>query len=341
MAQDEFVDLYAVLGVEPDADAAAIRKRASMLYLEAQNNLDHRNPTKRLQWQQLYEVYLPQARHLLLDATRRAEYNRYLAAYRSGKPLDQVAPEPVVVESGGLEAANEGALEAVEPDIDPEVLAAQREEVWGKWKSSLGFDDVDSPDAAPSPAAPLAATSTPPDQSAPDIAQNAAPVAAPATAAKPKGRATPRGASADSAASRRPAIQTVALGEPKAAPVAAPQRLTPEDLKKQSQAEWERKRATERENLMAEAASGASLTGSFIGGGAAFVGALILLFVLDSSLSGSKYPLGMSRLVFTLLGFTFSIVIAGIAAAITSSKLRAKKMSELNSLSLEELQRRR
>jgi len=355
MAQDEFVDLYALLGVETDADDASIRKRASALYLEAQNNLDHRNPAKRLQWQQLYEVYLPQARHLLLDATRRAEYNRYLAAYRSGKPLAEVAPAPVpVIESGGIEVMDDGALEMVEPDVDPEVVAAQREEVWGKWKSSLNFGDAEDAPASTPTGAPIAPIAVAPDAASLQTAssqaasspaassQTVAPkIGAPKIGTPQAGGAAPRHASAEGAASRRPAIQTVALGEPKAAAVAAPQRMTPEDLKKQSQAEWERKRATERENLMSEAAAGAGLTGSFIGGSAAFVTALILLYVTDSFLSGTHYPLGMSRLVFTLLGFVFSVIVAAIAAAVAANKLRAKKLADLGSLSLEELQRRR
>src|SRR5690348_14341730 len=102
MAQDEFVDLYALAGLDPSADIATIRKRLGEAYIDAQNNLDHRNAAKRLQYQQMYEVYLPQARHLLLDPARRAEYDRYLQAYKSGKPLSQVeaAPAPAADISG-------------------------------------------------------------------------------------------------------------------------------------------------------------------------------------------------------------------------------------------------
>ena len=348
MAQDEFVDLYAVLGVEPDADVAAIRARATALYLEAQNNLDHRNPNKRLQWQQLYEVYLPQARHLLLDSARRAEYNRYLAAYRSGKPLAEIAPEPVVVETGGLEIVGGGALEATEAeDIDPEVLAAEREEVWGKWKSSLGFEEGETASAAPAPTspqpvAPEASDSTYVQVAPQHLAAQAANAGSQNNSNAGTARVEPRAARPASGVAARQPIQTVALGEPlKVAPKAAPQRLTPEDLKKQGHGEWERKRAVERDNLLGEAAAGAGLTGSFIGGGVALVVALTLVFVVDSFLAGTSYPLGMSRLVFTLLGFALAVAIAAIAAAVTAKKLRLKKLSELQTVSLEELQRRR
>src|SRR5688500_11318898 len=118
MAQDEFVDLYALTGLDPSADTATIRKRLSEAYIDAQNNLDHRNAAKRLQYQQMYEVYLPQARHLLLDPARRAEYDRYLQAYKSGKPLAEVEATPApVVESGGITAVADDIPEMSEPDV--------------------------------------------------------------------------------------------------------------------------------------------------------------------------------------------------------------------------------
>src|SRR6187551_2767346 len=93
---DEFVDLYNLMEVPPDTEATVLRKRLNELYLEAQQNLDHRNVKKRLQYQQMYEIYLPQARHLLLEPRRRAEYDRYLTAYRTGNkvaPSEQSAEE--------------------------------------------------------------------------------------------------------------------------------------------------------------------------------------------------------------------------------------------------------
>ena len=338
MAKDEFVDLYALLGIEPDADVATIRKRVTESYLDAQNNLDHRNATKRLQYQQMYEVYLPQARHLLLDVSRRAEYDQYLQAYKSGKPLSQVevAPAPVV-ETSGLVSMVEEFPEMPEPDVDPAVLAQQREELWGKWKSGLNFSDDESPSVTTAaPAANAEASSfTVEESAAPPKAAAVPPVAT------PERRAQPRAASPEAA--RRPQIQTVALGEGKEVPKARPagQRLTQEEIEKRTREEWERNREKQREQIVADAVAGAGLTWSFIGGGVTFLVALIALFVVDSIINNTgHYPFGMSRLVFTLIGFALSLGLAALGAFITAKKMRDKTLSSLKSLTLEELQRR-
>src|SRR4028118_2106480 len=83
-----FIDLYELLHLSPEIDSDTLRKHINQTYLEAQQNLDHRNAHKRLHFQQLFEIYLPQARHLLLDAARRAEYDRYLKAYHSGRSVE-------------------------------------------------------------------------------------------------------------------------------------------------------------------------------------------------------------------------------------------------------------
>ena len=72
------VDLYGLLDVPRDADTARIRKRIAQLYLEAQGNLGHRNFRRRFYYQELFEIYLPQAHHLLLNEARRAEYDAQL-----------------------------------------------------------------------------------------------------------------------------------------------------------------------------------------------------------------------------------------------------------------------
>jgi hypothetical protein len=77
-----FVDLYEVLQVPPETQASIIRKRIMELYLEAQKNLDHRNNKKRLFFNQMFEVHLPQARYLLLDPKRRATYDGHLHIFR-------------------------------------------------------------------------------------------------------------------------------------------------------------------------------------------------------------------------------------------------------------------
>jgi F0F1-type ATP synthase assembly protein I len=136
----------------------------------------------------------------------------------------------------------------------------------------------------------------------------------------------------------------VALGAEKEVPkaVRAPgQRLTPEELEKRAREEWERNREKQRTEIVNDALASTRLMWGFIGGGATFVVALILLFVIDSFLSGNRnYPLGMSRLVFTILGFVFSVALAAVGALVTSKKMGEKTRSQLQHLSLEELQRR-
>ena len=143
MAQDEFVDLYKVLDVPPESDAAALKKRISEKYLEAQQNLDHRNAKKRLAFQQMYEIYLPQARHLLLDAGHRAEYDRYLKAFLSGKSVAEIepataAPVEAVEAVSGMPGTDDDSFKDMDAKAaDPKKLAEQREQLWNKWKTGL------------------------------------------------------------------------------------------------------------------------------------------------------------------------------------------------------------
>lgn len=69
------INLYEILGVASDADLKTIRKRIGVLFLEAQNNIDHRSFRRRFYYRELTEVVLPRARHILLDAERREDYN--------------------------------------------------------------------------------------------------------------------------------------------------------------------------------------------------------------------------------------------------------------------------
>lgn len=82
---EHFVDLYAVLGVDPRTPPAELRRRIAVLYTEAQANLDHRRFRKRFYYHELYEVHLPHAHHVLLDDGRRAEYDAELIRQRRAK----------------------------------------------------------------------------------------------------------------------------------------------------------------------------------------------------------------------------------------------------------------
>jgi hypothetical protein len=76
------IDYYKMLALPADAAEADIRQRLGTLYLKAQQNLDHRNHRKRFYYHELYEVHIPQARVFLLDAQKRACYDRFLAGQR-------------------------------------------------------------------------------------------------------------------------------------------------------------------------------------------------------------------------------------------------------------------
>lgn len=80
---DGTIDFYTLIQEPVDADAETLRTKIQSLYNEAQANRDHRNLTKRREYQTLLEL-LPRARQALLEPEKRARYNAYLASARSG-----------------------------------------------------------------------------------------------------------------------------------------------------------------------------------------------------------------------------------------------------------------
>ncbi|HEX8834787.1 MAG TPA: hypothetical protein VF719_11325, partial [Abditibacteriaceae bacterium] len=292
MAQDEFIDLYELLKLPPETDTATLRKRLAETYIEAQNNLDHRNAQKRLQYQQMYEVYLPQARHLLLDAARRAEYDRYLLAYRSGKPLSQIEATPAAakVDASALGSSPDiPEMAEAEENVDPEQLAAEREQVWNKWKSSLNFGE-EEPAASASTTSAAATTARPVATAAPVAT---APAAAPPKPARVAGttRATPKAASSS--------------------------KLATEEFEKQQREQHERNRAAQRQQILDNATQTAGLLWTFISGGATLVICCVLLFALDAYLKSTKnYPFNMQRGSFNITGFIIVVFLAAIGASV-------------------------
>lgn len=156
---DEFVDFYEILELPLDAERSDVRKRINELYIEAQKNLDHRNFDTRVRNQQLFEITLPQARYILLDAGRRDDYDRLVQASRApagSAPVAAPAREAKAAQTtemgqgaganagGGFKLEQSGipgetpSIDAL-PDVapDPETVAREREEMWSKWKSGL------------------------------------------------------------------------------------------------------------------------------------------------------------------------------------------------------------
>jgi hypothetical protein len=80
---DDFVDFYELLGSQTEATTTALRRRINELYSEAQNNRDHRNPSRRRHYEALCEL-LPYCRIVLLDPDKRARYDRYMEQAKAG-----------------------------------------------------------------------------------------------------------------------------------------------------------------------------------------------------------------------------------------------------------------
>lgn len=83
-AHSAFVDLYAILGLAPEAETPDVLRKIQQCYSEAQQNLNHSSTHKRLQAQQMFHVYLPQARQVLLSDASRAEYDKQRERSLSG-----------------------------------------------------------------------------------------------------------------------------------------------------------------------------------------------------------------------------------------------------------------
>jgi hypothetical protein len=81
--EDGTIDFYTLIQEPIDADVENLRTKIAGLYNEAQANRDHRNLTKRREYQTLLEL-LPRARLALLEPEKRARYNAYLASAKSG-----------------------------------------------------------------------------------------------------------------------------------------------------------------------------------------------------------------------------------------------------------------
>lgn len=112
---DEFVDLYKILEIPQSTSETEVRERVNKLYLEAQRNLDHHNFRKRFYYQQLYEVHLPQAHQLLLNAPQRAEYDRYLDCFNKGLPF----PADLAGTRNDSTSGELGRSEQIETDMLP------------------------------------------------------------------------------------------------------------------------------------------------------------------------------------------------------------------------------
>jgi len=80
---DDTIDFYTLLNESPRASTEELRSKIGTVYSEAQANRDHRNLTKRREYQALLEL-LPPARAALLEEPKRARYDDFLAKAKEG-----------------------------------------------------------------------------------------------------------------------------------------------------------------------------------------------------------------------------------------------------------------
>ncbi len=363
-SQDDFVDLYEILELPTDAESEPIRQRLNVLYLEAQQNLDHRNPKKRLQFQQMYEVYLPQARHLLLDGKRRAEYDRYLLAYRTG---DKVAPSA----KSESEAPMPSGPVVEEPplpgmaEVDPIVLAAEREDIWAKWKQGLelvGEDEseiavpqteISAPLASAETMAPAAndvqeeAGSTPTAPSAPPFARRRPPPPQRPNAGGARPVLPPRGEGIAASPQRptqqqRPAPPASRPPGLKRAPSIGGRSVIGPDAEAEAEAQREAARQEELEKQRYQITKDAVQNAGLLWGAAYAIGILVggclLLFVLINRLK--TIPLGLSSAAFS--GICLIVILAAAlgGGALARRKAKQRTAMEFSILPIEELLRR-
>lgn len=293
-ATQNFIDLYELLHLSPETDSDTLRRHINKVYLEAQQNLDHRNAHKRLHFQQLFEIYLPQARHLLLDPARRAEYDRYLQAYRSGgsvAPAPADAPQPRAPRVAHDTSTQTSTVSAPEQQIDAEKLAAEREALWAKWKSGLESPETEKQqeerqkaEQAAQEAARANLKAATVNMSAVAVAEalKAAPIssATPAPSPDAERRQSPERRSAPrETAERRVAGRSWTVGTPA------------ETEKRQQELEAERQREARRLETISEKARAAAMTWGLGSAIAFFVVSFGILSLLLGSLSSGSQNL--------------------------------------------------
>ena len=368
---DEFVDFYEILELPVEAERSEVRKRISELYIEAQKNLDHRNFNTRVRHQQLFEMTLPQARYILLDAGRRDDYDRLVRASRGVSEAPghaapaQSEPSTAMGQNAGFPSAPTsmpGASTDIDalPDVtslpDPAAVAREREELWNKWKS--GLQSAMERENARESGAPTAATTplserieavqsgAPQPQMQPQ-AQAGATAGTAAQAASASAQAA--GASATNPPKsklERPRVKFEFDGETRAA---TPQNaggnaagaaqtgdsaLSPQQI--------EERRNNHRREITREELEATGLKGMLIGASAVLVPGVVAMTIFMSVFyprnQESILPLKSSAIAWLL----WLVILAGLTywgASMVSKSMRRKRALQLQTMSYDELLR--
>ncbi len=316
--QDEFVDLYDALNLSQNADIEKVKKRINALYLESQQNLDHRNAKKRLQYQQLYEIILPQARHLLLDEGRRAEYDKYLTAFKTGTKVAATSEtHQRHISTSKPTTVTERLKE--EEGVDPEKLAEQRENMWEQWKHGLETVEEYTPEEETEESKPLAPKANIPRPAAP-----APKIAAPQQTRAPElRRANVSGEEAKTEPFRRgfqdPAQES---GES--------QRVSPDVKRQQDQ---------QRAKIIEKKANGAMFPRGMIVGVPVFLVSCAVLFLATNFLTSSGFLIGFFGEALNLGWPLIAIAIGFFAGRNAAESARQDTIDKLSRLSLDELKK--
>ena len=313
--QEDFIDLYDALNLPQNADIEKVRKRINALYLESQQNLDHRNAKKRLHYQQLYEIILPQARHLLLDEGRRAEYDRYLTAFKTGTKVATTHEAERRISTSKPTTVTERLKE--EEGVDPEKLAEQREDMWAQWKHGLE-QVVDEPE--------FAEDAVQADTGAPkaNIPKSAAPAPKP-LASQPTRAPELRSAAGDAASIQRGGFSDAALHAGES------QRLSPDVKRQQDQ---------QRAKIITTKASGAMLPMGLAVGVPVFLVSCAVLYFATNYLTSNGYLTGMFGEIVNLGWIPAAVVIGFISGRNAAETARQNTIDKLSRLSFEELKKK-
>ena len=372
---DEFVDFYEILELPVEADRSEVRKRISELYIEAQKNLDHRNFNTRVRYQQLFEITLPQARYILLDAGRRDDYDRLVKASRApagSPPAAPAAPAPkseAVVSTemgqngGGFKLSpteipgESPTIDALPEDApDPETVAREREELWNKWKSGLqsamereaAKDKARETKAANPATTPLAdrieAVQTGAPQPQASVAQpNTPPPAPPAPSATPAAqRPQPKPERAKVKFDFGGGEEDNAPRRGEQAPVPGAEEFVEAAKARLTPEQIQERRDNHRREIMREELENTGVKGIAIGAAAVLAPGVIAMVVFMSTYypphKVSTLPIKSAALAWIL----WLAILGGLAylgAYLLSKSLRRKQAMELSLMSYEELLR--
>lgn len=115
----QWLDFYALLDVQPNADEATIRRAIARVYTDASANAEHRDLQKRAWYRSLCEGVLPQARRVLLDKTVRTQYDRQHDLHARG----DIQAQPFVAFVASMHDTAQAA-----PDSDTNQLPSLRQD---------------------------------------------------------------------------------------------------------------------------------------------------------------------------------------------------------------------